>query len=186
MTLTPSAASVNAVTQPLPRQLHKLPSPRKMIEAERFADNAITSAFLSVPQEQPETHPAAENDNTGLDPLAPTPAAATGGVSVDPQTPRRSPDTGLVLAHIRDSIAREHYPQVARRYGWEGKVQLGFRIAGSGAIDGIHVMHSSGHRILDESAIHALQSIGFVPAELWLDGYSAEMQLPVIYRLNES
>lgn len=97
-----------------------------------------------------------------------------------------APDTRIVLAQIRELISRERYPELARRRGWEGEVQLGFRVEGSGAIDNIRVMHSSGNRLLDESAMRALRRVRAVPVELWLEGFSAELLLPVIYRLSES
>lgn len=110
---------------------------------------------------------------------------AAGDTTSVRQSPN-TPDTRIVLAQLRDTISRERYPELARRRGWEGEVQLGFRVEGSGAIDNIRVMHSSGNRLLDESAMRALQRIRSVPIELWLDGFSAELLLPVIYRLSES
>jgi len=186
VTLTSPVPPVTAATRTVPHPRREIPSPRKMIGPGLFADNARAPPLLSMQHEQTEENSASENVDTDLNTLAHSPAAATNDVSIDTHAERLPPDTGIVLARIRASIARERYPELARRHGWEGKVQLGFRVEGSGAIDGIRVTHSSGNRVLDESAMRALQRIRFVPAELWLDGYSAEMQLPVIYRLSES
>lgn len=188
VTLTSTTLPVEvAATRTVSRHARKTPIPTN--NQERFAAAAIKSKHSPAGQVQSEEVSTTKSAATYIQATADSPSAATENteniaIISDPRP--TTPDTRIVLAQLRDTISRESYPDLARRRGWEGEVQLGFRVEGSGAIDNIRVMHSSGNRLLDESAMRALQRIRSVPIELWLDGFSAELLLPVIYRLSES
>jgi len=90
----------------------------------------------------------------------------------------------LVMSYLRDAIERSKvYPLLARQHGWEGEVLLAFRVVGDGAIRSVHVARSSGNRLLDQSALEALQHIERVTPEFWRQGDHADLQLAVVYRL---
>ncbi len=72
---------------------------------------------------------------------------------------------------------RPPYPQLAREQGWEGTVVLRIRVKSDGRVDAIRTRTSSGYRILDESAHHAVKNWTFEPAK---DG---EFSIPVIVDL---
>ena len=79
------------------------------------------------------------------------------------------------------------YPDIARRYGWEGKVLLGFNVEPDGRLRQIHVARSSGYDILDRSAVNSLGQVGRITeAQSWLNGRAIDMRLSVIYRLTEN
>lgn len=92
----------------------------------------------------------------------------------------------LVASRIRGALARYfNYPRRARREGWQGAVVLDFRIDIDGTISAINVARSSGYTLLDRAAVGALTKVGRIP----LDGalpHPLELQLPVIYHLEES
>ena len=78
------------------------------------------------------------------------------------------------------------YPPVARRNGWEGRVDIVVRLDHEGRLNALRIVHSSGYAILDQDALLTLQKIGTIPqARTWLRGYSYDTQLPVLYRLTE-
>jgi protein TonB len=78
------------------------------------------------------------------------------------------------------------YPALARRQGWQGTVQLSFVVEPNGALERIRVARSSGHEVLDRSAVSALRRVEPLPqARHWLDGRALEMNIPVIYRLKD-
>ena len=78
------------------------------------------------------------------------------------------------------------YPPVARRNGWEGRVDIVVRFDHEGRLNALRIVHSSGYAILDQDALLTLQKIGTIPqARTWLRGYSYDTQLPVLYRLTE-
>jgi protein TonB len=58
------------------------------------------------------------------------------------------------FAYIRDLINRHlSYPVEAVRAGWSGSVRISFLIRESGAVDDLRVDTSSGHPVLDRSAL---------------------------------
>lgn len=79
------------------------------------------------------------------------------------------------------------YPSLARRQGWQGRVQIALRVEADGRFSDLRVLQSSGHASLDHNALQTLQRIGqLAQARLWLDGRAMRVELPVIYRLLES
>lgn len=93
--------------------------------------------------------------------------------------------------HLRSLLRTEldkHfvYPPVARRNGWEGRVDIVVRFDHEGRLNTLRIVHSSGYAVLDQDALLTLQKIGTIPqARTWLRGYSYDTQLPVLYRLTE-
>ncbi|MBI3775925.1 MAG: TonB family protein [Gammaproteobacteria bacterium] len=78
------------------------------------------------------------------------------------------------------------YPLIARRYGWEGHLLLGYQVDETGFIHNVRVTHSSGNAVLDQSAVRTLNTVGRLPTSLWRGGPVLDLQLPVIYKLTES
>lgn len=74
------------------------------------------------------------------------------------------------------------YPAMALRRGWQGEVQLSFRLERDGRILNAKVARSSGYVILDRAALASLQQIGAIAAQL---PSARQLELPVIYRLQE-
>jgi TonB family protein len=88
---------------------------------------------------------------------------------------------GMKLAFNR------HYPGMAIRNAWEGQVRLGIRVLANGNLTNIHVINSSGYRILDKAAVKSVRHIAALPeAGPWLQGQSIDVILPVIYKLIDS
>jgi len=88
---------------------------------------------------------------------------------------------------LRSALAQHFvYPAIARRNGWEGRVDVAVRLDREGRLNALRIVHSSGYAILDQDALLTLQKIGTIPqARTWLRGYSIDTQLPVLYRLTE-
>lgn len=79
------------------------------------------------------------------------------------------------------------YPPLARRQGWQGRVQVALRVEADGRFSELRVLRSSGYASLDHDALQTLQRIGqLAQARLWLDGRAMRVELPVVYRLLES
>lgn len=94
-----------------------------------------------------------------------------------------------VSAHIRGKLQTDlaryfSYPAIARQRGWQGHVQIGFRVEADGKLSNIYIARSSGYRLLDTSALKSLRQVEpLVEAATLLKGKSVDMELPVIYRL---
>lgn len=127
----------------------------------------------TIPQTAPST-----NMQEAL--AVPPPPAAMDVAAVPDHTVRSK-----VLNVVKTDFSRNfYYPMLARRNGWQGHVVLGFAVESNGAITQIHIARSSGHAILDESALAALQTLRTLSeAEGWLQGNRIELRLPVEYRL---
>lgn len=91
----------------------------------------------------------------------------------------------FVNQRLNHDIARYFtYPALARRKGWQGTVLLGFEVSADGRIHHIRVKRSSGHGLLDHSALRALEQVERI--EGFADRFAFRLynvDLPVIYRL---
>ncbi|MCX5798347.1 MAG: energy transducer TonB [Proteobacteria bacterium] len=72
-----------------------------------------------------------------------------------------------------------HYPDRARRMGWEGRVMLSFTLFENGSVHDIKIVNSSGFKILDESAKEVIIKTAF-PRKV---PYKLVVVLPIEYKL---
>jgi protein TonB len=56
------------------------------------------------------------------------------------------------------------YPKIAQMRQWEGIVTLEVRVLANGSAGEVKIVNSSGHEILDESAVEQVKSWHFIPA----------------------
>ena len=76
------------------------------------------------------------------------------------------------------------YPDVARSRGWQGKVLLRVSVSAEGLSESVTVHRSSGHEVLDESAIAAVEKWQFIPAKRGNENVSCSVIVPIIFTLN--
>lgn len=76
-----------------------------------------------------------------------------------------------------------HYPDMARRNGWQGTVLLLLKIDAAGQVVQVQVLESSGHQILDAEAVRAVQSWQGQPARRFGVPVPTEERLPIRFRL---
>ncbi|SEQ17025.1 protein TonB [Solimonas aquatica] len=57
------------------------------------------------------------------------------------------------------------YPAMAARMGWEGSVLLKVHVLADGHPDLVEIKQSSGHKVLDDSALNAVKQWSFTPAK---------------------
>ncbi|MGH7886702.1 MAG: energy transducer TonB, partial [Candidatus Binatia bacterium] len=61
------------------------------------------------------------------------------------------------------------YPDVALRYGLQGRLSLEFTIGGSGQLEQLRMIRSSGSQVLDEEALRAIKAAApFPPIPSWI------------------
>lgn len=150
--------------------------------------NASSSLASSTPQRD-YGHPSTVETSTDASsniPVAVLTDAATAGPSTE-MAIAAAPATytsGQVLASLAEAFAAHfHYPPLARRKGWEGAVTLALRVEIDGRLTGIHVVGSSGYRVLDNAAVASLLRARALPLPGGALGGSLDMVLPVHYRL---
>lgn len=81
---------------------------------------------------------------------------------------------------------KPEYPRLARNRGWEGQVLLKVRVSAEGLSDSVDVQRSSGHDILDESAVAAVKKWTFIPAMRGSTPVASLVIVPIIFTLNNS
>lgn len=75
------------------------------------------------------------------------------------------------------------YPAIARSRGWQGKVLLRVKVSAQGTSDDVTVEQSSGHDILDESAIEAVKRWRFIPAQRGDTPVASSVIVPIDFKL---
>lgn len=82
--------------------------------------------------------------------------------------------------YIRELVTKKlSYPAVARRMEWSGKVVLAFVVKEDGGVDSLRLKESSGHKVLDNSAMDTVRSVAPFPKP----PVAAEIVIPVQFRL---
>lgn len=79
---------------------------------------------------------------------------------------------------------RPPYPTLARRRGWEGLVVLMVWVDELGAARSVELHQSSGHDVLDQSALNTVKSWRFVPARRGGHTVPASVQVPIRFSLD--
>jgi len=122
---------------------------------------------VSSKEMTPEYHPDVQSKS----PLADVKTAASSGPKVVSASPAYATNP------------RPKYPRVARRRGYEGVVLLKVLVDHEGRADDVLVLKSSGHKMLDRSALKAVKNWVFKPGTV--DGKPMEMwvQVPVRFEL---
>lgn len=82
----------------------------------------------------------------------------------------KDPKYVTYVGKIRQSIESEwQYPEVALRYGLQGKLALEFTILGDGHLEGLRLLRSSGSSLLDNEALRAIKAAApFPPIPPWI------------------
>jgi len=75
------------------------------------------------------------------------------------------------------------YPLAAQKRGLEGKVVLKVHVLASGQPDNITVAASSGHQILDDAAVRAVQQWAFAPARRGQTAIDGWVQVPLNFKI---
>lgn len=129
-------------------------------ERDAADENARGDESNRVAQSTPEGS-ASETDANGL--LAvPTGLPGSGAAAASPGPAAAPPGTATPVAYVY--YARPRYPALAERNGWEGEVLLTLSIDAAGRVERAAVAASSGHDVLDRSALDAARIWRFAPA----------------------
>jgi periplasmic protein TonB len=78
------------------------------------------------------------------------------------------------------------YPLAARRQGAEGRVVLRAQVLEDGRCAAVRIVHSSGHALLDESALSTVRRWRFVPATRAGTPVAASVDVPISFRLDQT
>lgn len=115
-----------------------------------------------------------------------TPSVSSTKLNTASDVKRKPASVNHLRAQLHSYLAQHFiYPRLARRMGWEGQVSLGLHIEEDGSLQKIHVVRSSGYKVLDENAQSTLRSIGriTVASNMTIDPVDTEIE--VLYRLTD-
>jgi periplasmic protein TonB len=166
------------------------PAPTRPIVAAR-QDAAPSAPRVSQPTPDPAS--IAPEASPASAPTAPIPqATAQPSAATVPNAPvdAAAADPALLARYgqaLSELLARQqHYPRLAAARGWEGDVVLKLVIARKGQLIGAQVVRSSGHAVLDESALALVAAAQPFPALAGQgSGDDLEVTVPVHYQLNK-
>ncbi|MEM6692693.1 MAG: energy transducer TonB, partial [Planctomycetota bacterium] len=130
--------------------------------------------------------PVAEQPETKMPEDPPRPKIPR--VTFEPPSPAASAVEQLVGLEKEASVDLSSnkppdYPQEAIRKRWEGVVLLRLTVDRSGAVTRVDLLESSGHPLLDETAIQAVSTWKGTPAKRWGRAVESTEQLPIRFRL---
>jgi protein TonB len=107
-----------------------------------------------------------------------------------PQVQREAPATPLAavpaLVEARPSALGNqppHYPEVARRNGWTGLCMVRATVTAQGRATSVSLARSSGHAVLDQAALTAVQKWKFSPRMVRGQAVACSVEVPVNFSL---
>ncbi len=129
-------------------------------------------------------------------PAAPSNSAARAAepaktaTATEPAESQRGADRDEPLVEARFDVATLHnpkppYPLTARRRGYEGRVLLSVLVRADGACGDVTLKQSSGHALLDSSALDTVKRWRFQPARHGATPVESRVDVPVIFRLED-
>jgi len=151
------------------------PSPAKITDnAPRQKEGGPQKAPLASPL------PSAEDLLEAEDPLE----AKTLDANLIPKRSNVSRSRLLTLARPRyDRNPKPPYPRTARRRGYEGVVVLKVEILSDGRVGEVRTKRSSGHPILDRSALKTVKKWTFIPAKRGEEPIRVWAEIPIKFQL---
>ncbi len=126
----------------------------------------------AAPEPEPEPEPASEL------PIQPEPQMAASAPPSVPITDANHQGEGL-----NNPVPR--YPPAAYFDRLQGTVKLRVRVLPTGRVADVIVEESSGHRLLDNSALETLQEWEFIPAEQGGKAIEQWVEIPITFQLVE-
>ncbi len=114
------------------------------------------------------------------------PADARIALDIKPQVVIQSNRAALfVLPHLESISEPIVYPKLAVRRGWEGETVVAAEVLANGAVGRRHVAKSSGHEILDQTALESAENWKFQPALKNGRPVISHLEIPITFRLKD-
>ena len=169
----PEKAKTKPVVKPKPKPVEKTPVAKKM---------------PPTPEPKLKETPITDNLPRFTAPPAFTPAPVTAKTTPKPvpAAAAAAPSQSLVKAAYSAPGLKNpptRYPKIAQMRQWEGVVLLEVQVLANGSAGNIKILKSSGHEILDESAIEQVKSWHFIPAHRGDKTVEDAVRVPVSFKL---
>lgn len=199
----PLPAELPMIEQPTPEQTTLQPLERQVLQDKSASDNLKLKSFTKTTRSDlPTTSTKTSEASTPMNIPAISAVAALRGVSTRvPNTLSRfAADADAAIKTLRSALSSKGlqkkgvglrytvpaiYPRIAKKEGWEGTVTLLVVVDVKGKPAEITVDKSSGHKVLDNAAIHAVRKWIFSPAKDGNIPIRSSVKLPVHFSLTQ-
>ena len=199
----PLPAELPMIEQPTPEQTTPQPLERQVLQDKSASDNLKLKSFTKATRSDlPSTSAKTSDASTPMNIPAISAVAALRGVSTRvPNTLSRfAADADAAIKTLRSALSSKGlqkkgvglrytvpaiYPRIAKKEGWEGTVTLLVVVDVKGKPAEITVDKSSGHKVLDNAAIHAVRKWIFSPAKDGNIPIRSSVKLPVHFSLTQ-
>jgi protein TonB len=168
----PAAAPV---AQPKPEEPKKPPVKKQVKKKE-----PVVRKQMELPKPLPMSD-AALPTPSAAPPIA---ASAPSTAASKPAPAAAAPFTEANFNANYGSNPKPKYPRIATSRGWEGTVRLLVKVSAEGDSEEVTVHQSSGHDVLDEAAIEAVEKWKFIPAKRGDTAVSSSVIVPINFVLN--
>ncbi|MDR2694877.1 MAG: energy transducer TonB [Deltaproteobacteria bacterium] len=167
----PSAASASRIkaAQAGKNPPRSTPQPATKKPATTTAEDAAQDASAAGPESAADVR-----DGGSRSPASGLASDVGGGADAGP---------GAELPGLSANL-KPTYPELARLRGQEGLVMLLAEVDAQGAAKSVSIQRSSGHSLLDEAAVSAVQRWRFRPARLAGAATAGRVLVPVEFRLH--
>lgn len=165
-----------AAPQPAPPVEKKPPPPKKT------PPKPVKKPLPKVVQQAPDFAPF--KPEPVPEPQQSTEAASSSSASASSAAATSAPT--FTEANYRANYAhnpKPEYPTIAKSRGWQGKVLLRVKVSAEGASDEVVVEQSSGHEMLDDSAVEAVKKWRFIPAKRGDTPVASSVIVPIVFTL---
>ncbi len=175
----PKVQSKSKVKRKIRAKKHK---PKRVLKnkiAKHSTPKPKKAALVPAPKPSPPTPQKATPQKTKIS--QPTHPPSPSPTSSKPKPSYQHLYIQSFLDRIEAAIRRHtHYPRIARRTHQEGVVEICFTLQPSGEVTHLHILKSSGHKILDRTAQKTILQAAkeFPPPKKAVD-----LRIPIEYRL---
>jgi periplasmic protein TonB len=183
-----SAAPAVAAAPPAPAPPPVAPPPQPKPEPKKI-EKAKAPKPKPKPVPQPETEPEPQRETATPQPSAsPEPSHADSAAAS--AATHRAHDSAAAYTEAKYSSASLHnpptrYPRLALERRWEGLVRLKVEVLPNGTAGQIHILQSSGHDLLDESALEHVKSLWhFEPAHKGTQAVASWVVVPIEFKIH--
>lgn len=159
-----------AVAEPPPEPEPPLPQPKAEPRPEKTVAKLAPAPVPNLPKGDDAEPPA---------PAAPPTAPVAAAPIAPPPEPYVEPD--FRAAYLSNPAPA--YPLAARRRGLAGKVVLRAEVTPDGLCADVRVERSSGHALLDDTALETVKKWRFVPAKRAGRAVAATVTIPINFKL---
>jgi periplasmic protein TonB len=172
--VSPAAAQPVTPPPPVPPKEAKKPDP-KPVKKPKPKPVQKESEVKRVEEKKEESNTTPE--------APPAPSAPTAPTHDHAASPRNSTLTPASANADYLHNPKPVYPNLARNRHWEGLVLLRVHVTAEGECNELSVQQSSGHEILDESALEAVRKWRFVPAKRGDVAQASWVTVPIKFQL---